>query len=89
MYVQGNINSNHSETILDMVLRGHGIALLSDWLISKYVKDGKLVKLLPDIKTQGFPIYAIWPQNKHLSPKVRVVVDALVYNFTSQSPWDE
>lgn len=89
MYVQGTINSNHSETILDMVLRGHGIALLSDWLISKYVKDGKLVKLLPDIKTQGFPIYAIWPQNKHLSPKVRVVVDALVYNFTSQSPWDE
>jgi DNA-binding transcriptional LysR family regulator len=89
IHVQGNINSNHSETILYTVLHGHGIALLSNWLVSKYVQNEKLVKLLPDIKTQGFPIYAVWPQNKHLSPKVRVVVDALAYNFISQSPWNE
>ncbi|PHM44801.1 LysR family transcriptional regulator [Xenorhabdus mauleonii] len=87
--VQGRITSNHSETILDAALHGHGIALLSDWLVSHYLQNGQLIRLLPEIQTQGFPIHAVWPQNKHLSPKVRVVVDALADSFISKKPWDK
>ncbi|MDX7999368.1 LysR family transcriptional regulator [Xenorhabdus sp. Reich] len=87
--VQGRISSNHSETILDAALHGHGIVLLSDWLVSKYFQNGQLVRLLPEVQTQGFPIHAVWPQNRHLSPKVRVVVDALADIFISQIPWSE
>ncbi|MBD2796369.1 LysR family transcriptional regulator [Xenorhabdus sp. 18] len=87
--VRGHISSNHSEAILDAALHGHGIALLSDWLVSKHLQHGQLVRLLPEVQTQGFPIHAVWPQNKHLSPKVRVVIDALADNFLSQVPWDK
>ncbi|MCC8367626.1 LysR family transcriptional regulator [Xenorhabdus sp. PB61.4] len=87
--IQGRISSNHSETILDATLHGHGISLLSNWLVSSYLDNGQLVRLLPDFQTLGFPIHAVWPQNKHLSPKVRVVVDALAKSFITQSPWNE
>ncbi|KMJ45754.1 hypothetical protein AB204_07395 [Xenorhabdus khoisanae] len=87
--VQGRINSNHSETILNAALHGHGIALLSNWLVSDHLQNGQLVRLLPEVQTQGFPIHAVWPQNKYLSPKVRVVVDALADSFISRAPWDE
>ncbi len=86
--VSGMISTNNSEAILDAALNGHGIALLSDWLAYDYFQSGELVKLLPDVKTQGFPIHAIWPKNKLLSSKVRVVIDALANNFIPQAPWD-
>jgi DNA-binding transcriptional LysR family regulator len=86
--VSGAISLNNSEAILEAALNGHGIVLLSDWLVYEYLQSGQLIKLLPDIKTKGFPIHAIWPKNKLLSSKVRVVVDALADSFMPTAPWE-
>ncbi|CDG21999.1 Transcriptional regulator, LysR family [Xenorhabdus poinarii G6] len=86
--VPGVISLNNSEAILDAALNGYGIAMLADWLVYNQLQSGQLIKLLPDIKTQGFPIHAIWPKNKLLSSKVRVVIDALSDSFIPLAPWE-
>jgi DNA-binding transcriptional LysR family regulator len=86
--VRGRLSFNHSEAILDAVLAGNGLALLSTWLIADHLRTGQLVSLLPEIATQGFSIHALWPHTRQVAPKVRVVVDELVSRFLPRPPWD-
>lgn len=87
--VRGRLGFNHSEAILDAALAGQGIALLSDWLVADDLRAGRLEAVLPQVRTQGFPIHAVWPRNRQLSPKVRCVVDLLADRFLPQAPWEE
>lgn len=86
--VNGQFAFNHSDAICDAVLAGRGIALLSTWLIDEHLRAGRLIPILPEIETRGFPIHALWPHARHMAPKVRVVVDELVNRFLPEPPWD-
>jgi DNA-binding transcriptional LysR family regulator len=88
MAVRGRLGLNHSEAILDAALAGHGIALLSDWLVAEHLSAGRLVRVLPGVGTQGFPIHAVWQKNQLLSAKVRYVVDLLAARFLPKAPWE-
>ena len=42
------------------------------------------------LKAQALPngIFAIYPENRHLSGRVRALVDFLVDRFCPEPPWD-
>ncbi|WP_316224423.1 MULTISPECIES: LysR family transcriptional regulator [unclassified Bradyrhizobium] len=86
--VAGRLSFNHSDVICDAAVAGQGIALLSTWLIADHLREGRLVRVLPEIATRGFPIHALWPHARQMSPKIRVVVDELVERFLPEPPWD-
>nr|WP_282964378.1 LysR family transcriptional regulator [Burkholderia vietnamiensis] len=86
--VHGRLGLNHTEAILDATLAGHGIALLPDWLVAEHLTTGRLAPALTMARTQGFPIYAVWQKNQHLSAKIRHVVDLLAERFLPQAPWE-
>ncbi|WP_334033463.1 LysR family transcriptional regulator [Burkholderia gladioli] len=86
--VRGRLGLNHSEAILDAALAGHGIALLSDWLVAEHLSAGRLARVLPEIRTQGFPIHAVWQKNQLLSAKVRHAVELLAERFSPKAPWE-
>ena len=53
--------SNNFSSILNMTLSGAGVAMaLPEWLVRKYVKEGKLVILLPEWKLPLMPAYLVW-----------------------------
>ena len=87
--IRGRYTFNYSEAILDAARAGNGIALLSTWLVVGDLRTGQLVDVMPGVRTQGFPIHALWPQTRHLAPKVRVVVDELVSKFLPRPPWED
>jgi DNA-binding transcriptional LysR family regulator len=81
--VSGRVQVNNGEVVKQALLDGIGIGLLPAWLIGPEVKSGKLEVVLPqyraDIWAQGdVGVYALYPNNRHLSPKVRVFIDFLV-----------
>jgi len=86
--VRGGLGLNHSEAILDAALAGHGIALLSDWLVAEHLAAARLTRVLPEARTQGFPIHAVWQKNQLLSAKVRHAVDLLAERFVPKAPWE-
>ncbi|RRD21309.1 LysR family transcriptional regulator [Brucellaceae bacterium VT-16-1752] len=86
--VNGQFAFNHSDAICDAVLADQGIALLSTWLIADHLREGRLIQILPKVETRGFPIHALWPHARHMTPKVRVVVDELASRFLPEPPWD-
>jgi DNA-binding transcriptional LysR family regulator len=60
-------------------MAGLGIILGSSYRLEPDIRAGRLVEVLADfLPEQDARIYAVYPSNRHLSPKVRVFIDYLV-----------
>ena len=71
------------------MISGHGIGCLPGWLVGQALRAGTLETVLPDISSDALPIHALWPAQRPLPLKLRVVVDALVGRFLPVAPWGE
>ena len=75
--VQGNWRCNSGEAVLDAALRGFGVCQLPDYYVQEHLRSGALVALLEAQQPPNTAVWALYPQQRHLSPKVRQLVDHL------------
>jgi DNA-binding transcriptional LysR family regulator len=83
--VRGNVHSNNSEAIREMVLSGLGISLSPSWLYREDIDAGRVVQIMPNHTPSSLPIYAVFPANRRQSARVRTFVDFLAEAF-AQDP---
>jgi DNA-binding transcriptional LysR family regulator len=57
---------------------GGGLFQIYHFVAKRHVADGELVEILKTFNGRTRPFCALYPQNRHLSPKVRMFVDFLV-----------
>ncbi|SCK16235.1 transcriptional regulator, LysR family [Variovorax sp. HW608] len=72
--VTGRFGSNHSDVVLNWGIDGNGILLLSVWDIAAHLKDGTLVRVLPDYREPA-DVWAMTSSRSRDSAKVRVCVE--------------
>jgi len=88
--VKGNFESNNATALHDAALSGLGLIRAANFIIGPDIQAGRLIPVLSEFETQGESnIYAIYPQNRHLSPKVRAFVDLLCDKFLPVPPWEK
>lgn len=75
--VQGNWRCNSGQAVLEAALRGVGLCQLPDYYVLEHLRSGALVSLLDNQQPPDTAVWAIYPQQRHLSPKVRQLVDFL------------
>ncbi|MDE0842673.1 MAG: LysR family transcriptional regulator [Psychrobacter pacificensis] len=75
--VSGSIQYNSGYSLVDAALKGLGIVQLPDYYVQKHLASGALVSLLDDYREPKESIWAIYPHNRQLSPKIRLLVDYL------------
>jgi DNA-binding transcriptional LysR family regulator len=86
--VSGNVDSNNGEVLREWCLAGHGLALKSVWEIVADLNAGRLEIVLPEFPPQSHAIYALYPQNRFLSARVRVFIDYLAELYGPVPPWE-
>ncbi|WP_179296910.1 LysR family transcriptional regulator [Burkholderia ubonensis] len=67
--------ANNSETLRDAALHGIGIAMLPAYVAAPALRDGRLVRLLPDETPQEEVIYAVYPRNPFASNKLKAFIE--------------
>ena len=82
--VSGNLRCNSGLGLVDAALKGIGIVQLPEYYVSKHIAQGELVVLLNDYQREQEGIWALYPQNKFLANKVRLLIDFLKENLTEQ-----
>jgi len=82
------LKSTTGEFIRDAAVEGVGIGLMPSFIVYKEIESGALVPLLTEYKTPQIDAYAIYPQTRHLSQRVRSFVDFLVKRFEGIPYWD-
>jgi DNA-binding transcriptional LysR family regulator len=75
--VTGKVRYNSGQGLVDAALKGLGIVQLPDYYVEPYLQSGELVTVLDNYQVPDEGIWAIYPQNRHLSPKIRLLVDYL------------
>ena len=65
------------QAVLDAALQGVGLCQLPDYYVLEHLKTGALVSLLDTHQPPNTAVWALYPQQRHLSPKVRKLVDYL------------
>ena len=75
--IEGVMVLDSAEAQVDAVAAGLGIAQLATWLAADALRDGRVVEVLPQLATEGLPLYLLWPLSKQLLPKVDAVLEML------------
>ena len=76
LHPQGTWQSDNSQTLLNMMLAGLGIARTADIVAAPLVRQGLLAPILPKlIHETPVPMNAVMLQERHRLPKVRACID--------------
>jgi DNA-binding transcriptional LysR family regulator len=86
--VRSRIVVNNGEAMRDAAIAGLGLAVLPVFIIARALKRGELIDALPGVQPVADTIYALYPQTRHLSRKVRAVIDHLVDALGGNPPWE-
>jgi LysR family transcriptional activator of dmlA len=82
---RGNLTTNDGEIAVNWALDGHGILMRAEWDIERYLRNGRLVQVLPQYFTPDASIHAVYPQRHQLAARVRAFVDFVALAFTQQA----
>ena len=74
---RGNLKCNSGASVLDALLAGAGIGQLPLFYVAPHLESGELVELFADLRPEPEPIWAVYPQARHLQPKVHLLVDQI------------
>jgi DNA-binding transcriptional LysR family regulator len=83
--VSGNVRSNNSEAVRQMVLNGLGVSLSPLWLFRQDLREGRVVELLEKYSPASLPIHAVTPPDRKQSARVRAFTDYLRDAFAGDS----
>lgn len=86
--VRGQLTFDNGDALRIAALAGLGLVTLPTYLCGDDVRTGRLVPLLLEHMHPGTTVFAVYPQNRHLSPKVRAVIDWLVEELGPEPEWD-
>ncbi|OVZ54733.1 LysR family transcriptional regulator [Pigmentiphaga sp. NML080357] len=84
--VSGTLECTDGAVLHAWTLDGRGLAWRSLWEVEDDLKQGRLVTVLDDYAPPPNAIYAVYPQRKHLPPRVRVFIDMLRQSYAGRLP---
>jgi DNA-binding transcriptional LysR family regulator len=85
--IAGPITTNNGDLLRLAAIAGVGVAWLPDFIVGADVKAGRLETALDEYRPEEAGIQIVYPQTRHVSPKLRAFVDFLVAYFVSVPSW--
>jgi LysR family transcriptional regulator for bpeEF and oprC len=73
--IKGTVAINDADGYMALALKGVGMVQAARFMALPYLESGALVEILKPWKPAPLPISVLYPQNRHLSPKVRAFTD--------------
>lgn len=68
---------NSAYTLREAALNGLGLTTLPTWVVDEELVSGRLIEVLKDWGTPESGVYAVYPSNRMIAPKVRRFVEAV------------
>jgi DNA-binding transcriptional LysR family regulator len=85
--VRPRLTVNDFDFLHDAALAGLGIALLPEFRCFDDLRAKRLERVLHDWCSPDVPVHAVYPTRRHLSPKVKALLDHLAEHL-NPPPWE-
>jgi LysR family transcriptional regulator, regulator for bpeEF and oprC len=76
--VSGNVALDHAEALVEAALAGTALIQISSFVTAPAIRRGDLKAVLTRFQVESPSVWVMYPQNRHLTPRVRALVDFLV-----------
>lgn len=86
--VNGVLCSNNADVLRDAAVKGLGLALLPTFVAGAELQAGRLVTVLSDFHAPTIHLCLLYPPNRHLASRMRVLVEFLYERFGDKPYWD-
>ena len=87
--LSSDIRASNGEFLTEAAIAGRGLTIHPSFILYEALAAGKLVQILPDFKLQELGLYTVYPPTRHLSKRVRTLVDFLARSCGERPYWDE
>lgn len=71
----GRVAADNGDLLCALAVEGMGLARLAEYRVVSEVPAGTLVAVLDDFEADGDPVYAVYASRRHLSVRVRALLD--------------
>jgi DNA-binding transcriptional LysR family regulator len=78
---RGAMSFSDGAAVCDAAIAGYGLAQLQGYFAEGLIASGALLAVLEKFKPGLEPVWLVYPQTRHLSPKVRAFVDFMAAQF--------
>lgn len=85
--VEGSMDCNDGELLHRWVSEGLGLGWRSTWEIQGQLERGELVTVLDEYALPAYDILAVYPQQRHVTAKVRHFIDHLKKTYAQPRYW--
>lgn len=75
------LHANNGDALKAAAEAGLGLVMLPSFIVNDAIKTKRLRILLPDYKAYDIAAYAVYPQTRYVSQRVRVFIDYLAARF--------
>jgi DNA-binding transcriptional LysR family regulator len=82
---RGAMSFSDGAAVCDAAIAGYGLAQLQGYFADGPIANGALVPVLEKFEPALEPVWLVYPQTRHLSPRVRVFVDFMVAQFKADA----
>lgn len=86
--LRGQLRANNGEILAHGGAAGLGIVLGPSFIVADHLRSGELVEIMADWRPPDSGIYAVFPEGRQVSAKVRSLVDFLARRLGPEPPWD-
>lgn len=83
------MKANNGQFLIDMAVRGHGIVIMPTFIAYQALARGELVTILQQYQLPIFNAYAIYPKNRFLSQRCRLLINFLAERLGDEPYWDQ
>ena len=73
-HIEGRIVLGQAEAQVAAVEAGLGVAQLATWLVERQIREGRLIRILPSMATQGLPLHIVWQRSRQHASKVQSLI---------------
>lgn len=84
--LSSRVTVNEAESLHDLALLGMGLIQAPRYRFQEDLATGRLIEVLPQFPPKPTPLVALYPQNRQLSPRVRVFLDWVAGIFAAATP---
>ena len=85
---QAKLEANNGDFLNRMAINGQGIGLIPSFICWQALARGQLKRILPEYTLPTTQAYAIYPQNRYQSLRVKSLIDFLGEQFGEFPYWD-
>ncbi len=82
--VSGNFKANSPRAVAHMAADGLGIGRTPLYTAEPFIESGRLRLLFKEYEARTIGLYAVYPPSRHLTARIRAVIDHLVVYFSAK-----